>query len=128
MTNSEYQDLIAFLSRKFEEIDRRFEAMQQRFEARFDAVEAKLAEHDEQFERIDERSREILGHFDHLYKRLERLEQEYHAILEGLRRIEGLLVDEKVQREELKRGVEYLKRQVAALQDRIEALEQRMHA
>ena len=88
---------------------------------RFDAVEAKPAEH-------DERLGEILGHFDHLYKRLERLEQEYQAILEGLRRIEGLLVDEKVQREELKRGVEYLKRQVAALQDRIEALEQRMHA
>ena len=111
MTNSEYQDLIDFLGRKFEEIGRRFDRVEanlaehdERFEAideRFDVVEAKLAEHDERFG-------EILGHFDHLYKRLERLEQEYQAILEGLRRIEGLLVDEKVQREELERGVEYL--------------------
>jgi len=114
MTNSEYQDLIAFLGRKFEEIDRRF-----------DRVEAKLAK---RFEAIDERFREVFGHFDHLYQRLERLEQEYQAILEGLRRIEGLLVDEKVKREELERGVEFLKRQVAALQGRIEALEQRLHA
>ena len=124
MTNSEYQDLIAFLGRKFEEIGRRFDRVEAKLaehDERFDAVEAKLAEHDERFG-------EILGHFDHLYKRLERLEQEYQAILEGLRRIEGLLVDEKVQREELKRGVEYLKRQVAALQDRIVALEQRLHA
>ena len=121
MTNSEYQDLIAFLGRKFEEIDRRFDAADHRFEGMEQRFEAG-------FEEIEVRLGDILGHFDHLYKRLERLEQEYHAILEGLRRIEGLLVDEKVQREELKRGVEYLKRQVAALQDRIEALEQRLHA
>jgi len=49
------------------------------------------------------RFRDILGHFDHLYRRLERLEQEYQAIVEGLRRIEALLTDEKVRREELER-------------------------
>ncbi len=48
MTNDEYQQLIEFLGRKFEEIDRRF-----------DRVEAKLAEHDDRF-------REISSHFDHL--------------------------------------------------------------
>jgi len=42
MTNSEYQDLIAFLGRKCEEIDRRFEGM----DRRFDRIEAKLGEHD----------------------------------------------------------------------------------
>ncbi len=47
---------------------RRFESINRHF----DRVEAKLAEHDERF-------REILGHFDELY--LERLENEYHAIV-----------------------------------------------
>ena len=107
-TNDEYSQLIEFLGRKFEEIDRRF-----------DRVEAKLAEHDERFG-------EILGHFDHLYKRLERLEQEYQAILEGLRRLESLLTDDKGKRELLERALEELKRHVAALQIRLEALEQRI--
>jgi chromosome segregation ATPase len=109
MTNSEYQDLIAFLGRKFEEIDRCF-----------DRVEAKLAQHDERF-------REILGHFDEVHRRLERLEDEYHAIVQGLRRVETLLTDEKGKREILERNLEELKRHVAALQMRLEALEQRLH-
>jgi hypothetical protein len=67
LTNSEHQDLIAFLGRKFGEID-----------CRFDRMDAKLAEHDERF-------REVLGHFDEGYRRLERLEDEYHAIVQGLR-------------------------------------------
>jgi predicted nucleic acid-binding Zn-ribbon protein len=108
MTNDEYQQLIEFLGRKFEEIDRRF-----------DRVEAKLAEHDERF-------REIFGHFDHLYRRLERLEQEYQAILEGLRRIERWLIDERGKREVLEQSLEHLKREVAALQTRIQELEQRI--
>jgi hypothetical protein len=69
MSNSEYQELIEFLGRKFEEIDQRFDAVDRRFEwvgQRFDAVDAKLAEPDERFQ-------DVLGHFDHLYRRLERL-------------------------------------------------------
>ena len=119
MTNDEYSQLIEFLGRKFEEIDRRFDRVEAKLEVhdrRFDAVEAKLAEHDERFG-------DILGHFDHLYRRLERLEQEYQAILEGVRRIEALLAGEKAKREDLERGVEYLKHEVAALQGRIEVLE-----
>lgn len=108
MTNDEYQQLIEFLGRRFEEIDRRF-----------DRVEAKLAEHDDRF-------REISGHFDHLYRRLERLEQEYQAILEGLRRIERLLIDERGKREVLEHSLALLKREVSALQGRIEELEQRI--
>jgi hypothetical protein len=71
MTNDEYQQLIDFLGRKFEEIDRRFETIDQRFEGmgrrfdaidrRFDGVEAKLGEHDERF-------REILDRFDQIYR------------------------------------------------------------
>ena len=113
MTNGEYAELMAFLGRRFDEIDRRFEAI----DRRFDGVDAKLVEHDERF-------REVLGHLEHIYGRLERLEDEYHAILQALRRIEGWITDETGRREIVERGLEELKRQVASLQSRIEALEQ----
>lgn len=48
MTNDEYQQLVDFLGRKFEEVDRRFDAGDDRFEA----MEAKLAEHDDRFREI----------------------------------------------------------------------------
>ncbi|MBI2160137.1 MAG: DUF4686 domain-containing protein [Candidatus Rokubacteria bacterium] len=63
---------------------------------------------------------------DSVYRRLERLEQEYYAIVEVLRRIESLLADEQVKREILERRVNELKHQVAALQDRVQELEQRL--
>ena len=122
MTNSEYEQLVEFLGRRFAEIDQRFDQVDRRFTAidhRFDGIEVKLAEHDERF-------RDILAHFDQLYFRLERLEQEYHAIVQGLRRIETLLVDEQGRREILERSVEELKRHMAALQARIDELEQRI--
>ena len=71
MTNSEHQELIAFLGRQFTTIDRRFERIDRRFEAidqRFDAM-------DRRFDAIDEKFQEVLGHFDEVYRRLERLEQ-----------------------------------------------------
>ncbi len=119
MTNSEYQQLVDFLGRQFAEIDRRFVAVDQRFvsiEQRFDA----------RFDTIEQQLREILGHFDELYRRLERLEQEYYTILQALRRIETLLADERGRREILELSVDELKRQVAALQARIEQLEQQI--
>ena len=98
MTNDEYQQLIDFLGRKFEEIGRRFEAI----DRRFDRVEAKLAEHDHRCDAVetklaehDERFREDLKRFDHLYRRSARVEEDYHEILQTLRRIENLLAGEK---------------------------------
>jgi predicted nucleic acid-binding Zn-ribbon protein len=125
MTHGEYQQLVEYLGPQFEAIDRRFEAVGQRFEAvaqRFDAI-------DRRFEglerRVEEGFREVLGHLGEIYRRLERLEQEYHAIVQGLRRIEVLLADERGRREILEQGLADLKRQVAALQARIEEIEQR---
>ena len=105
MTASEYQQLVEFLGRQFTAIDQRFDSLQQH---------------------IDERFREGFGHFDEIYRRLESLEQEYHAVLQALRRFEGLLVDEAGRREMLERGVEELKRNVALLQARLEELERRL--
>jgi chromosome segregation ATPase len=130
MSSDEYAELIAFLGRKFDAIDERFATIDQRFDTidqrfdtidqRFDAIEGKLTEHDVRFQ-------EVLGHLEHVYGRLERLEQEYQAILEGVRRIEHFIGDERVKREEVERSVELLKRQLAALQGRVEALEQQLH-
>lgn len=122
MTQSEYQELVEFLGRQFTAIDRRFEAVGHQFVAidrRFDAM-------DRRFDAVDEKFREVLGHFDEVYRRLERLEQEYYAITQGLRRIEALLSDEVGRREVLERSVEELKRQVAVLQARIYEIEQRI--
>lgn len=107
MTASEYQQLVEFLGRRFTAIDQRFDSLQQH---------------------IDERFREVFGHFDEIYRRLESLEQEYQAIIQGLRRIEALLVDEVGRREVLERSLEELKRNAALLQARIEELERRIRS
>jgi predicted nuclease with TOPRIM domain len=112
VTQSEYQQLVEFLGGQFAAVDRRFGAL----ERRFDALE----------HRVDEGFREVLGHFDEIYRRLERLEQEYYAIVEALGRIEASLADEPVKREVLERRVDELKHQVAVLEDRIQELEQRL--
>ena len=88
-------------------------------EPRFDRIEGKLAEHDERF-------RDLLGHFDQLYQRITRLEDEYQAIVQSLRRIETLLVGEQTKRELLERRIEELKLQVGELQLKITDLEQRI--
>lgn len=140
MTSSEYQQLTEFLSQQFAGISQQFAGIDQQcagigrqfaeIDRRFVEMDRRLVELDRRFtarfDAIDEQFRVVFGHFDEIYRRLERLEQEYHAIVEGLRRIEGLLVEERVQRELLVRRLEEVKRQVATLQARIEELEQRI--
>jgi predicted nuclease with TOPRIM domain len=105
MTDSEYQRLVEFLGTQFAEVDRRFSEVDRRAEERF---------------------RETLGHFDALYRRLERLEAEYFAIVQTLRRIETLVAGERVQRETLGQSVEQLRQQIAELQARLDAVEARL--
>jgi chromosome segregation ATPase len=119
MSGSEYQQLIAFLGERFETIDRRFETIDRRFDSidrRFEAID----------QRFDELRGEILGHFDEVYRRLERLEQEYQAITQTLRRIEALLADERARREILERDLATLRENVAVLNARIEDIERRL--
>jgi chromosome segregation ATPase len=142
MTNDEYRELVDFLGRqftildeRFATIDQRFVAMDQRFVAmdqRFVAMDQGFVAMDQGFDRLEHRIeegfREILGHLDAIYGRLERLEQEYYAIVESLRRIEGILTDEGTRREILERGLAELKERVALLQARIDELERRLQA
>jgi len=106
MTDSEYQRLVEFLGTQFAEVDRRFSEVDRRAEERF---------------------RETLGHFDALYRRLERLEAEYFAIVQTLRRIETLLGTEQAQRAVLERSVTELRSQIVELQARLDAVEARLH-
>jgi len=124
MTSDEYRDLVEFLGRQFSAVDQRFALIDRRFDAmdrRFDVIERRLDDHDERF-------REILGHLEAIYGRLERLEQEYFAIVEGLRRIEAILTEERSRREQLERGLADLKERVALLQARIDEVERRLKA
>ncbi len=107
MSPSEYEQLVQFLGARFESIDRRFETIDRRF---------------------DELRQEILGHFDEVYRRLERLEEEYQAITQALRRIEALLADERVRREILERDLATLRENVAVLSARIEDIERRLQS
>ena len=121
MSPSEYQDLVAFLGERFETIDRRFEAIDRRFEAidhRFEAIDR----------RFDELRAEILGHFDELYRRLDRLEQEYVAITQALRRIEAGLLDDRARRERLEQDLASLRENLAVLRARIDDIERRLPA
>jgi len=119
MTSAEYQQLVEFLGRQFTEVDRRFGEVNHQFSEvnrRFDGVDL----------RFTELRQEMLGHFDAIYDRFERLEQEYYAITQALRRIEAGLADERGRREILERALAELKQHVAALQSRIEEIEQRL--
>src|SRR5262245_55687976 len=111
MASPEYGQLVEFLGRQFAAIDQRFAAMDQRF----DAIEAQ----------IGDMRREMLGHFDAVYRRLERLEQEHVAITQALRRIEAGMADDSGRRQILERDLAQLKQHVATLQSRIEDLERR---
>jgi chromosome segregation ATPase len=121
MPAPEHQQLIAFLGERFETIDRRFDTIDRRFDAfdrRFEAFDR----------RIDELRGEILGHFDELYRRLERLEHEYQVITQTLRRIEALLADERARREILERDLATLRANVDVLNARIEDIERRLRS
>ena len=119
MTSAEYQQLVEFLGRQFTEIDRRFGEVDRRFtegDRRFDEMDL----------RFTELRQDMLGHFDEIYHRFDRLEQEYHAITQALRRIEAGLADERGRREILERDLAELKQNVAVLQARIDEIEQRL--
>src|ERR1700739_3520486 len=88
MSASEYAQLVEFLGRQFSAVDRRFDAIDRQFtELRQEGGHLR--------QDVGELRREMLGHFDEVYRRLERLEQEYYAITQALRRIEAGLADER---------------------------------
>ena len=126
MSPTDNDDLRELLDRRFTDIDAQFRQIGLQFEEvarRFDSMDRRI---DGVGHQITELRGEILGHFDEVYRRLDRLEQEYFAITQALRRIEARLADEGTRREILGRDLAELKQHVTALQVRIEDLEQRL--
>ena len=139
---------------RFAQVDARFAQMDARFEQvddRLTQITGRLTQMDGRFvqtdgriiqidgrltqidrrltaldERVTELRREMLGHFDEVYRRLERLEQEHQAIVQALRRIEAGLADERGRREILERDLAVLKQHVMSLELRIEEIEERL--
>jgi predicted nuclease with TOPRIM domain len=70
-----------------------------------------------------ERFIDMLGHFDSIYKRFDRLEDEYHAVTHGLKRIEDQLDGDLTKRKEIEERFLELKRQFAGMQSKLEAIE-----
>lgn len=75
MTSAEYQQLVELLTRQATGMTRQFTGVDRRFN------EIALG--------VTTLRQEVLGHFDDVYRRFGRLEQEYQAITQALRRIEG---------------------------------------
>lgn len=70
-----------------------------------------------------ERFIDVLGHFDSVYKRFDRLEDEYHAVTHGLKRIEDQLDGDLTKRKEIEARFTELKRQFSGMRLKLEAIE-----
>lgn len=125
MSPSEYEELVAFLTGQFAEVDRRLDHLTLEMGRRLTAVDERIASLRAEME---ERFREVSGHFDEIYRRLERLEQEYYAISRQLRRIEAAVTDDGERREVLERDLAALRERVNVLQARLDDLERRLGA
>ena len=75
--------------------------------------------------RVTELRQEMLSHFDGIYKRFDRLENEYQAVSAALKRLEDRVaaVEQKLDRMALRSELVELKARVATLEDRIAQLE-----
>jgi chromosome segregation ATPase len=122
----EIQGRLTQMDGRFVEFDGRLLQL----DGRIAQLDGRLAQLDRRLtgleDRVAELRRETLGHFDELYRRLERREQEHQAITQALRRIESGLADERSRREMLDRDLGALKDRVTTLQARIEEIEERL--
>jgi chromosome segregation ATPase len=123
MSPSEYEQLLRFLGSRVDSIDQRFETIDRRFESidrrletidrRFGAVESRFDAVDRRFDtlerRFDELREEMLGHFDEIYRRLERLEQSIRRSPMRSDASEARLGDERGRREILARDLAALR-------------------
>ena len=79
---------------------------------------------------VTQSGQRLNAHFDQLYKRLDRLETEYHMLVAGLKpveeRLEGL--EKCMDKMALKSELLELKARVDALQAQMQALEERLSA
>jgi chromosome segregation ATPase len=80
-----------------------------------------LDRRDERLAKVEQKLDEMLGHFDAIYRRLELLSTEYHALVAAVGRLEKPI--EAIARVDVRRELEEMKARVAQLQERIDKLE-----
>ena len=80
MTRGEYQELVEFLSKKFDAIDQRFDAQDQRF----DAIDGRLDAHDQRLDAHDQRFDGIEGRLARVEVGLEENRHQTQILAEGL--------------------------------------------
>ncbi|MBU2264539.1 hypothetical protein KJ797_04425 [Patescibacteria group bacterium] len=73
-----------------------------------------------------ERFIDVLGHFDSVYKQFDRLEDEYHTITHGLKRIEDQLDGDIKNRKVIETRFRELKQQFEGMQLRLAAIEKEL--
>lgn len=123
MSPSEYQELVEFLTGQFAKADRRVHDLTLELSRRLVAVDERIAALRAE---MDERFREVSGHFDGSYRRLERLEQEYHAISQQLRRMETALTGDSERGASLERGLTHLGERVNVVQVQLDEIGRRL--
>ena len=89
-------------------------------QSEFAALRDKQLEHDNKL-------LNILGYFDSLYKRLDRLEDEYYSIVQGIKRIEETLMSGTGGQEILDKRIQEMKEQIKNLQERLSEIERKVH-
>src|SRR5512135_534573 len=79
---------------------------------------------------VGDLERRLNVHFDEIYRRLDRLEGEYHLIVAGLKRVEERLdrVEQRLEKTALKSELLALQARVDGLQDEIRRLQERVGA
>lgn len=125
MSPSDEQGLLEFLTGRFTQADRRFQEFTLELNRRLSAIDEQIASFRAE---VEERFRDVSGHFDETYRKLEQLEQEYYAISQQLRRIEAALTDDHQRRDSLDRELGALRKRVTALQARLDDIERRLGA
>jgi len=85
----------------------------------FEEIKRTQAEHGTKF--ID-----VLGHLDSIYKRFDRLEDEYQMIIAALKRLEEQMEGDSKNRKELTEKVRELKNQFQRISKRLEDLEKEL--
>jgi DNA repair exonuclease SbcCD ATPase subunit len=123
MSPSEYQELVEFLTGQFAQADRRVHDLTLEMSRRLTAVDGRIASFRAE---VDERFREVSGHFDEIYRRLERLEQEYQAISQQLRRMETTLTGDIERPARLERELAHLRERVNVMQAQLDDIERRL--
>jgi DNA repair exonuclease SbcCD ATPase subunit len=86
-----------------------------------EVVAPDLERRDERLAKVEQKLDEMLGHFDAIYRRLELLSTEYHALVAAVGRLEKPI--EAIARVDVRRELEEMKARVAQLQERIDKLE-----